>query len=69
MTTPEMASVVDGPNRHPQSLALLVVALLPWPADWDKVRGVIDSARSPELNRAEREGHAAGYYEGLIGGS
>ena len=25
--------------------------------------------RSPELNRAEREGHAAGYYEGLIGGN
>ena len=24
--------------------------------------------RSPELNRADRDGHAAGYYEGLIGG-
>ena len=29
---------------------------------------MIASARSPELNRAEREVHAAGYYEGLIGG-
>ena len=27
------------------------------------------SARSPELNRAEREGFAEGYYEGLIGGN
>jgi hypothetical protein len=29
---------------------------------------VIASARSPELNRAERDVQAAGYYEGLIGG-
>jgi len=52
-----------------QSLVLLLVAVIPWPADWDKVRGVVDSVRSPELNRAEREGHAAGYYEGLISGN
>ena len=41
-----------------QSLVLLVVALIPWPADWDRVRSIVDSVRSPELNRAEREGHA-----------
>jgi hypothetical protein len=28
---------------------------------------VLESARSPELNRAEREANAGGYYEGLIG--
>jgi hypothetical protein len=32
------------------------------------VRDVIDSARSPEGNRVDRDGHTAGYYEGLIGG-
>ena len=47
----------------------LLAAVFPWPACWDRVRGAVDSARSPELNRAEREGHAAGYYEGLIGGN
>ena len=51
-----------------QSALLLMVAIAPWPSRWDRVRGAVDSARSPEMNRAEREGHAAGYYEGLIGG-
>ena len=51
-----------------KSLALLVVGLLPWPADWDTRPRRGRQRRSPELNRAEREGHAAGYYEGLIGG-
>ena len=67
MTTPEMGSVTAARIGIVKSLALLAVALLPWPADWDNVRDVIDSVRSPELNRAEREGQAAGYYEGLIG--
>ena len=52
-----------------QSALLLAVAIFPWPACWDRVRGAVDSARSPEMNRAEREGRAAGYYEGLIGGN
>ena len=69
MTTPEIATVATDPNWMLQSLALLAVALMPWPVDWDKFRGMVDSARSPELNRAEREGYAAGYYEGLIGGN
>ncbi len=51
-----------------QSIMLLGVGLFPWPERWASVRSVIASARSPELNRADREVHAAGYYEGLIGG-
>jgi hypothetical protein len=51
-----------------QSMLLLGVAVAPWPERWTSLRSVIASARSPELNRAEREVHAAGYYEGLIGG-
>ena len=38
---------------------------VPWPQSWTGLRSVIASARSSELNRAEREAHAAGYYEGL----
>jgi len=51
-----------------QCILLLTATIVPWPVDWEKLRSMIDSARSPEFNRAEREGHAAGYYEGLIGG-
>ena len=68
MTTPEIGLGGDRPNRHLQSLAAPGRGPLALAADWDKFRDVVDSARSPELNRAEREGHAAGYYEGLIGG-
>ena len=68
MKSPESGSVSTARIGIVQSLLLLVVAIFPWPAGWDRVRGAVDSARSPELNRAEREGHAAGYYEGLIGG-
>lgn len=67
MTLPEVGSVTAARIGIVKSLALLAVALLPWPADWDNLRDVIDSVRSPELNRAEREGQAAGYYVGLIG--
>ena len=52
-----------------QMVLLLALSLWPWPPDWDTVRSLIDSARSPEPNRAEREGQIPGYYEGLIGGS
>src|SRR6516225_8128727 len=52
-----------------QGLALLALAVVPWPERWTVLRSVIASARSPELNRAEREIHAVGYYEGLIGGT
>ena len=68
MTTPGLARVATARTGIVRSLALLAVGLLPWPTDWDRVRDVVDSVRSPELNRAERDGHAEGYYEGLIGG-
>jgi GDSL-like Lipase/Acylhydrolase family len=68
MTTTEMGSVTTARFGIIKALALLALGLVPWPADWDKVRDVVDSVRSPELNRAERDGHAGGYYEGLIGG-
>ena len=47
---------------------VLAVGLVPWPRDWARARSALDSARSPELNRADREASAGGYYEGLIGG-
>jgi hypothetical protein len=67
-TTREPAFAATNRIRMLQSVILLAVAVIPWPGDWDAVRGLVDSARSPELNRAEREGHSAGYYEGLISG-
>jgi hypothetical protein len=67
MTTPEMGSVTAARIGFVKSLVLLAIGLLPWPVDWDKVRDVIDSVRSPELNRAEREGQGYGYYDVLIG--
>ena len=69
MKTPESGSVTTARIGILQSMLLLVVAFFPWPTCWERVRGAVDSSRSPELNRAEREGHAAGYYEGLIGGN
>jgi len=51
-----------------QCILLLTATIVSWPADWERLRSMIDSTRSPEFNRAEREGHATGYYEGLIGG-
>jgi hypothetical protein len=66
MTKSELVTVSSTRIGILQSIALLLVALTPWPGNWDKVRGLVDSTRSPELNRAEREGYAAGYYEGLI---
>ncbi|HKI19314.1 MAG TPA: SGNH/GDSL hydrolase family protein [Isosphaeraceae bacterium] len=65
--SPGAAPVATTRIRMLQSLVLLVLAIIPWPADWEKLRGMVDSARSRELNRSER--HAAGYYEGLISGN
>jgi hypothetical protein len=45
---------------------LLALGVCPLPAGW--ARGARDSARSPEMNRADREANAGGYYEDLIGG-
>jgi hypothetical protein len=63
----DSASVATSRFGIAQSLLLLIAALIPWPVDWDKLRSMVDSARSPELTRTEREG-PAGYYEGLLGG-
>ncbi|HEV3164914.1 MAG TPA: SGNH/GDSL hydrolase family protein [Isosphaeraceae bacterium] len=46
--------------------ALLALGLFPLPEGW--ARSARDSIRSPEMNRADREANAGGYYEGLIGG-
>jgi hypothetical protein len=69
MRSREAASITTVRIGILQSTLLLIVAFLPWPGTWERVRGAVDSARSPELNRAERESHATGYYEGLIGGN
>lgn len=61
----------DSPRLAPfrlcfaQTLALLALGLAPLPIGW--ARSAIDSARSTELNRVDREATAGGYYEGLIG--
>jgi len=68
MATPQATTLTAVRIAMLQSLALLVVAVVPWPQSWTTIRSVIASSKSSELNRAEREAHAAGYYEGLIGG-
>jgi hypothetical protein len=50
-----------------QTLVLFAVGLVPLPYGWVRARSALDSARSPELNRGDRETSAAGYYEGLLG--
>jgi hypothetical protein len=69
MKSSDAGSVITARIGIVQSILLLAVAVIPWPACWERVRGAVDSARSPEMNRAERENHATGYYEGLIGGN
>ena len=51
-----------------KSLAILLLGLAPVPAGWAGARSVKDSLRSSELNLADSEAAAGGYYEGLIGG-
>jgi hypothetical protein len=51
-----------------QTLLLLAAGLVPLPLGWATAHSVLDSARSLEPNRADREASAGGYYEGLIGG-
>jgi hypothetical protein len=67
MATSQATSVRSARITLAGSLLLLAVAVIPWPKQWTILHLVIASARSPELNRAERDIHAAGYYEGLIG--
>jgi hypothetical protein len=68
MTTLEPTTVASARAGALQTLGLLALGLIPWPGTWAFLSGAIENARSPELNRAEREVDAAGYYEGLIGG-
>ena len=49
------------------TMSVLVAGLLPLPTGW--LRTMRDVARSQDLNRADREASAGGYYEGLIGGA
>ncbi len=67
-TATQLTSVATARIGIGQVLLLLGLSLCPWPADWERARSVIDSARSPELNRTERDGHVTGYYEDLISG-
>lgn len=62
-----LASRFDSRKHGPilASLALLVLGYVPLPGPLKAIRG---SARSMELNRADREAAAGGYYEGLIDG-
>jgi hypothetical protein len=73
MTSPILETPSDAQRQRSarscflQTLALLIVGLAPLPAGWDRARSAMESARSLELNRADREATAGGYYEGLIG--
>jgi hypothetical protein len=64
-----MASVATARFGIINTLALLALGMSSWPSGWGTVRDVVESARSPEGNRVLHDGHAAGYYEGLIGGA
>jgi hypothetical protein len=59
-------SAARGAVLHP--LVLLMIGLVSWPADWDGIHTLLDSARSSGLNVAQREAHVVGYYQSIIGG-
>ena len=50
-----------------QTLAVLVLGLAAVPEGWARARSALESLHSTELNRADRDASAGGYYEGLIG--
>ncbi|AGA31465.1 SGNH/GDSL hydrolase family protein [Singulisphaera acidiphila] len=50
-----------------KTFAILLLGLVPLPVGWVRARSAVDSARSNEMNRTDREINAGGYYEGLIG--
>ena len=74
MTTDPNARTADAATTRAarvcfvQTIALLLLGLAPLPAGWAAARSALESARSTEPNRADREGNAVSYYEGLIGG-
>ena len=51
--------------RFAATLGLLALGLATLPAGWTRARAAIDSARSPELNRVEREASAGGLVSGV----
>jgi hypothetical protein len=53
--------------RFAQILLVLAVGLMPLPVGWARARSVLNSLRSPEPNRADREANPGGYYQSLIG--
>jgi hypothetical protein len=69
MMTTEAGSIASMRIGAMKSVFLLVVALVPWPENWDTICNFVDSARSSESIRDGRDGHTMGYYESLIGGS
>ncbi|WP_422928306.1 SGNH/GDSL hydrolase family protein [Singulisphaera sp. PoT] len=50
------------------TILILSLGLIPMPSGWARGRSMIDSAKSNEMNRADREVNAGGYYQSLIGG-
>ena len=68
MMKPETASRATASIGIFVMLGLLALAIVPWPSDWVRVRSLINSLRSPALSHIEHNGHAAGYYEGLLAG-
>lgn len=66
--------MIQSLTARPRSVRFLALSLMlalgfaPIPAGWAALRAARDSARSAELNRADRQAEAGGYYEGLIGG-
>ena len=53
--------------RFGLTAAILVAGMFPLSEGW--LRNLRDAARSQDLNHADREATAGGYYEGLIGGA
>ena len=62
-----ICSAARGALLHP--LVLLIVGLVSWPLEWEGIRELIDSARAASPRLADRQVHALGYYEEIIGGS
>lgn len=50
-----------------QTTMLLLLGLVPVPVGLDWASSMRESARSPRMNRVDRERTAGGYYQGLIG--
>ncbi len=67
LSSADSACTVSARVCFAQTLVLLLTAMIPIPVGWAQARSVFDSLRSAELNRADRDATAGGYYEGIIG--